>query len=255
MAGIKKESRLKIMTVKKRIESLLRRFPSLFRLSSKVYHSMNPGFKSLSPGAPGAIEKVFKLSKELHGGKPIGDYYEFGLYKGHSFFSAYKAAHKLGLADTRFFGFDLFKGLPPVESIDKTGGIFFKGQFAYTRQKVENNLRKHGMDFDRVHLIEGFYEDILDEELKNNLSVGYAGVVMLDCDLYSSTRTALNWLEGLIADKTIVIFDDWYSYSEGDKLGQQKALKEFQQRNDHLVFKPLLEYERNGKVFLIQEKA
>jgi hypothetical protein len=78
---------------------------------------------------------------------------------------------------------------------------------------------------------------------------------MLDCDLYSSTCTALNWLEGLIADKTILIFDDWYSFSEGDELGQQRALKEFKQRNKHLVFKPQLEYERAGKVFLVQERT
>jgi hypothetical protein len=243
------------MAAKKKLESLLRRYPPLFKLGSKVYHRMNPGFKSLSPGAPGAIKEAFKISKELHGGNCIGDYYEFGLYKGHSFFSAYKAAQKLGLTDTRFIGFDSFKGLPPVEDRDKTGGIFFEGQFAYTKEKVEKNLRKSGMDFNKVHLVEGFYEDTLNEELKTNLSARYAGIVMLDCDLYSSTRTALNWLEGLIADKTILIFDDWYSFSEGDELGQQRALKKFQQRNKHLYFKSQLEYERAGKVFLVQEKS
>jgi hypothetical protein len=243
------------MSIKKKAESLLRRFPFLFKLGSKVYHKLNPSFKSLSPGAPEAVKKAFELSKKLHGGKAIGDYYEFGLYKGHSFFSAYEAAQGLGLTDTRFFGFDSFQGLPPVEDIDKTGGIFFEGQFAYTREKVEKNLQKNGVDLDKVRLIEGFFEDTLNEELKKSLSSGYAGIIMMDCDLYSSTCTALSWLEGLIGDKTIVIFDDWYSYSEGDQLGQQKALKEFQQRNKNLVFESKFEYERAGKVFLVKEKA
>ena len=83
------------MAIKKKMESVLKRFPPLFRLGSRVYHALNPGFKSLSPGAPGAIEKAFKLAKELHADEPIGDYYEFGLYKGYTFFAAYRAAQKL----------------------------------------------------------------------------------------------------------------------------------------------------------------
>ncbi len=242
------------MAIKKKLESVLRRFPPLFRLGSRVYHAMNPGFKSLSPGAPGAIEKAFKLAKELNVNEPIGDYYEFGLYKGYTFFTAYRVAQRLGLTETNFYGFDSFQGLPPVEDVDKTGGRFFEGQFTYNRQKVEKNLRQHGMDFKKVRLIEGFFDDTLNEGLKKDIAARHAGVVMLDCDLYSSTRTALDWLEGLITDKTIVVFDDWYSFTEGEELGQQRALKEFQQRNKHLVFESGIEYERNGKMFIVHMK-
>jgi len=242
------------MAIKKKLESVLKRFPPLFRLGSRVYHAMNPGFKSLSPGAPGAIEKAFKLARELHVNEPIGDYYEFGLYKGYTFFTAYRVAQRLGLTETNFYGFDSFQGLPPVEDVDKTGGRFFEGQFTYNRQKVEKNLRQHGMDFKKVRLIEGFFDDTLNEGLKKDIAARNAGVVMMDCDLYSSTRTALDWLEGLITDKTIVVFDDWYSFTEGEELGQQRALKEFQQRNKHLVFESGIEYERSGKMFIVHMK-
>jgi len=214
------------MAIKKKMESVLKRFPPLFRLGSRMYHAMNPGFKSLSPGAPGAIEKAFELAKELHADELIGDYYEFGLYKGYTFFAAYRAAQKLGLTETNFYGFDSFQGLPPVEDVDTTGGRFFEGQFTYNRQKG----------------------------LKEDLAAKRAGIVMLDCDLYSSTRTALDWLEGLITDKTIVVFDDWYSFTEGEELGQQRALKEFQQRNKHLIFESGIEYERSGKMFIVHLK-
>ena len=242
------------MTIKKKLESVFRHFPPLFRFGSRVYHAMNLGFKSLSPGAPGAIKKAFKLAKEVQVDGPIGDYYEFGLYKGYTFFTAYQAAQKLGLTETQFYGFDSFQGLPPVEDVDKIGGKFFEGQFACSRLKVEKNLRKHGIDFEKIRLIEGFYDDTLVEELKKNLATRHASVVMIDCDLYSSASTVLGWLEGLIIDKTIVIFDDWYSFTEGEELGQQRALKEFQQRNKHLVFEPRLEYERSGKMFLVHKR-
>lgn len=239
--------------IKKKLELLLKRYPWLFRLGSKVYHSLNPGFKSLSPGAPGAIERAFKMAKELHEGGPIGDYYEFGLFKGYTFFSAYRTAQRLDLKETRFYGFDSFQGLPPVDDIDKTGGWFFEGQFAYSRSKVEKNLQKRGVDFNKIQLIEGFYEDTLVEKLKETLPARRAGVILLDCDLYSSTRTVLDWLEGLIKDKTIVLFDDWYSFDGSEELGQQYALKEFQQLNQHLKFEPVMEYKHHGKMFVVHE--
>ncbi|MCG9480099.1 MAG: TylF/MycF family methyltransferase [Actinomycetia bacterium] len=243
------------MTLKNKLESLLRNYPPLFRFGSRIYHAMNMGFKSLSPGAPGAIDRAFQIASQQHGGELIGDYYEFGLYKGYTFYCAFKAAQKLGLDQTRFYGFDSFQGLPQVEDVDKTGGRFFEGQFACTREQVEKNLRRYGVDFDRIKLVEGFYEKTLTEQLKSDLGAGYAGVVLFDCDLYSSTRVALDWLQDLIADKTVLVFDDWYSFTEGQELGQQRALKEFMQKNKYLELKPVMEFERNGKMFLVHEQS
>ena len=43
-----------------------------------------------------------------------GGYYEFGLYRGFSFWYACNLAHDLGLK-LNFHGFDSFEGLPPSE--------------------------------------------------------------------------------------------------------------------------------------------
>ncbi|MDZ7837935.1 MAG: TylF/MycF/NovP-related O-methyltransferase [Actinomycetota bacterium] len=120
---------------------------------------------------------------------------------------------------------------------------------------MEKNLRRYGVDFDRIKLVEGFYEKTLTGQLRSDLGAGYAGVVLFDCDLYSSTRVALDWLQDSIADKTVLIFDDWYSFTEGQELGQQRALKEFMQNNKHLELKPVMEFERNGKMFLVHEQS
>jgi O-methyltransferase len=79
-------------------------------------------------------------------------------------------------------------------------------------------------------------------------------VVFLDCDLYSSTKSALEWLEGLIHATSIVIFDDWHSFTEGKNLGQQRALNEFVQRNPSLVFEPVFDYDDNGRTFIVTIK-
>ncbi|MDZ7837934.1 MAG: hypothetical protein U5N58_08260 [Actinomycetota bacterium] len=109
------------MALKNKLESLLRNFPPLFRFGSRMYHAMNMGFKSLSPGAPGAIDRAFQIASQQHGGGPIGDYYEFGLYKGYTFYCAFKAAQEIGSGLDPFYGFDSFQGLPQVEDVDKTG--------------------------------------------------------------------------------------------------------------------------------------
>jgi O-methyltransferase len=54
----------------------------------------------------------------------------------------------------------------------------------------------------------------------------------------------------VIVDKTVMVFDDWYSFTEGRELGQQRALNEFKQRNKQLKFEPVLEYPRYGKMFI-----
>jgi hypothetical protein len=53
------------MTFKKKIASIIRYCPPLFKFGSKLYHKINGGFKSLSPGAPAAIEWAMKKAAEI----------------------------------------------------------------------------------------------------------------------------------------------------------------------------------------------
>src|SRR5690606_11011842 len=98
---------------------------------------------------------------------------------------------------------------------------------AVSRSQVEKNLTSHGIDWSRARLIEGFFEDTLTETLKISLPRRRAAVVLLDCDLYASTVVALHWLEDVLVDGAIVLFDDWTSYGEDRQLGLQRALAEF----------------------------
>ncbi|HEY6555020.1 MAG TPA: hypothetical protein VI669_16815, partial [Vicinamibacteria bacterium] len=99
---------------KKLIEKALRRTPPLYRLASRIYHRMNGSFRTLSPGAPGAIARAFELVKERSPDGRVGDYYEFGVFRGYTFLCAQQACDRLGLSEMRFWGFDSFQGLPRV---------------------------------------------------------------------------------------------------------------------------------------------
>ncbi|HWM91998.1 MAG TPA: TylF/MycF/NovP-related O-methyltransferase [Thermoanaerobaculia bacterium] len=243
---------------KKLIELALRRTPPLYRLASKVYHRINGSFRTLSPGAPGAIAKAFELIKERSPAGQvgdIGDYYEFGVFRGFTLLSAQRTCDALGLTETRLWGFDSFQGLPPVEGIDKGEGEFFEGQFACGKDEVMANLSGHGMDWSRAELIEGFFSDSLTDELKRSRPFRPAAVVVLDCDLYSSTQEALAWIEDLLSPTTVLLFDDWHSFGGATDRGQPLAFRELLDRNPELRAEEGWEFANNGKTFVLHREG
>lgn len=241
--------------LKSTVERVLRVYPPLFRLGSTLYHKLNSSFDTLSPGTPEALSKAFALAQKQANGQPLGDYYEFGLFRGYTFLQAFKHCERLGLKDIHFYGFDSFQGLPaPANDLDSHGDHFFEGQFACSRDKVMANLMENGMQFEKTTLIEGFYEDSLTEGLRSEHDFKPASVILLDCDYYSSTKTALDWLTPYIADGTIILFDDWFSYGESEELGQQKAFAEFLETNTGFTSEPLWEFPNHGKGFQVKAK-
>ena len=241
--------------VKTQIENSLRRFPALFKIGSKVYHTFNGSFRTLSPGTPQALLEAFTLAKKFAGETPVGDYYEFGLFRGYTFLEAYKHCQSLGLQQTHLYGFDSFEGLPePAGDEDALDNRFFKGQFACSLDSVKKNLSKNGMDLNQATFVKGFYSDSLTEDLRAGHDFKKAAVVLLDCDYYSSTVDALNWLLPYLENQTIMLFDDWYSYGDGNELGQQKALKEFLEQHTEFSVEPLSEFLDHGKGFVLHKK-
>ena len=240
------------MSLKSSIAGLIRFCPPLFRLGSKIYHSLNSSFNTLSEGTPEAINDAFKLVLKESDGSPIGDYYEFGMFRGYSFLKAFEYSQSNGIDNIHFYGFDSFEGLPATEGVDVADGRFFEGQFSCSKEQVESNLLSHGMDMSRATLIEGFYSDSLTDALKEKHNFNKASVVLLDCDLYSSTIEALDWLESYLQSGTILLFDDWFSYGDDENLGQPKALNDFLEKNQTFSVEPLWKFSRNGKAFILK---
>jgi hypothetical protein len=237
--------------LKKHVEAALRKHPRLFALASRAYYRLDRSFRSLSPGAPDAIRQALVETKEHLVGED-GDYYEFGLFRGYTFWFAQNACRELGIAKMHFYGFDSFGGLPPIEGVDLTNNQFFEGQFESSEEEVVRNLSKRGVDWSRTTLVEGFFSDSLTEELKRRHAFRQVSIAFIDCDLYSSTREVLVWLNGLLTDGSIILFDDWYSFGPSPELGQQRAFREFMRAHPEYVAEPLLEFADHGKGFVLR---
>lgn len=223
----------------------------LNKIASEVYYRQFHGFRPASPGLEEGFEAIFEHAARL-GSLDGRDYAEFGLFKGYSFHLAQKLADEHGLKP-RFFGFDSFEGLPEITGPDQTPhDEFRKGQYACSRQEVEKNLTKAGVDWSRTFLVEGYFEDTLTDDLVRRHGIRRIGMAMVDCDLYASTVTVLDWLRPLIGDRTILVMDDWNCFGGDENRGQRRAMREFLARTPGIHLEPLVSYGLNSQAFAVR---
>jgi len=206
-------------------------------------------FFPLSNGGPMAIDASMKLLK-TH--EIAGDYYEFGLFRGFTLWHAQQAADHAGITTMRFFGFDSFQGLPKIEGNDRKAGIFISGDYRCARDWVEQTLTDHGFDWSRGTLIEGFFDDSLTPALKVEHSMGRAALVMVDCDLYQSTVPVLSFLDDVLQDGTILLFDDWYCFGEDEGQGEPRAFREFLQEHPEWSAERFITFPTYGQAFIMR---
>ncbi|MGH8763878.1 MAG: TylF/MycF/NovP-related O-methyltransferase [Nitrosospira sp.] len=197
----------------------------------------------------GMLSQAFEFAKINH---VPGDYFEFGLWRGKTFGYAHRMKLRYGRRDMKLWGFDSFQGLPATEK--HPDNIWYEGQFACTRPEFEAILASRGIHPSEYGLIQGFYNESLNDDAHRRLSGRQAAVIYVDCDLYDSTIQVLNFIEPYIVNGSIICFDDFYNYKGDPAQGEQKALAEFMQQQPQLDFIPYLDYAPLGKSFICRLK-
>lgn len=176
-----------------------------------------------------------------------GDYIEFGVSKGDSIIEAYNQAQLLGLKEMCFIGFDSFEGLPEPDKEEKDE--FSKGQFKCNFEfvKKRTSIKK------RIILNKCWFD-----EFKNKRDWKFkhkkACIIMLDCDLYTSTKEALDFIKDKIQDGTVLLFDEWYYFKARKDRGNQKAFYEFKKKNKDLLFQDFHNYGWGAKAIIVNTK-
>ncbi|MBS1683197.1 MAG: hypothetical protein JSS76_00470 [Bacteroidetes bacterium] len=207
---------------------------------------------------------LYKTANLIAAEKIEGDYLEFGVYSGGSFIEAYSVLkHAFGphqkihgerteqdvaelnriWGNMRFFAFDSFQGLPDLEGIDKEARDFAKGKYTCPEDVFCKNLTKAGVPLTKVIRVAGLFQETCISETIERYEIKKAAVIHIDCDLYTSTKTALEFVKPLLVDGTIIIFDDWFCFRGNPNLGEQKAFNEWQKSLPDWIFS---EYQRTG---------
>ena len=179
----------------------------------------------------------------------FGDYLEFGVYNGMSMSVAYAAIEAAGLAQTRLIGFNSFEGMPHGDKQDEAG-VFTGGQLYFDEAATRANLQRYGVDLDRVTLVKGWYDDTLNDATIARLKLKRTSLVMIDCVIYPSTAAVLRFIEPLIGDRAVLVFDDWARRDTHMKnQGQKRAFDEFLAAHPGFTAVDLGEFPPHAKLF------
>jgi predicted O-methyltransferase YrrM len=180
--------------------------------------------------------------------RDIGHYCEFGTSRGTSLATMHAALQREGLPHVRLFGFDSFEGLP-AEAV--TEG-WRPGAFKSTLSATRHHLTRRGVDWSRVTLVKGWFKDTLSPATREQLKIGKASTIMIDCDIGSATRDALNFVEPLIHERTVMFLDDWNAGRHG---GQRHAFEDFLYHHPDISAEPLPTYTATARVFMLVRGA
>ena len=207
-------------------------------------------------------EKMINLAMRFAKMNEIeGDYFEFGVGEGFTLGTAVRLAEWFGLDKMMFYGFDSFKGLPV------SSGVFKEGDYAYSPEDAAKNIPRS----DRVYLYECWY-NVLPTPIKGcplfrmwnadgkyigNGSVPVPGtkaaIVWIDCDLYSSTRDALRFVEHYMQDGTIICLDDYYCFRGHPCQGERRAFDNWLDGKNPFYETPWHQFGWHGQSFIIHK--
>jgi hypothetical protein len=171
---------------------------------------------------------AYSLNKHKERSRPL-TYWEFGTGSGNTLQRALAVLAEY--KDSSVVLFDSFKGLPPPTGAHDAHVTWRAGDFAFSVDYIKGVIKKTGYPLSRVRFVEGFFEVSLTQALANELRDTPPAFVTLDLDYYSSTRTALSFLQPLLASGCNVFFDDLWSFDGHPDRGQLKALHEFNTNN------------------------
>jgi hypothetical protein len=158
-----------------------------------------------------------------------GDVAEFGVAGGISLIAMVRILRMLEKTDPKHkrmvYGFDSFEGLPDLAGVDTVarqgnpsmvkGGFFDPGGYQELFAFAEREAN--------VRLVKGWFNETLPAFLAANPATGFA-LVHIDCDLYESTKVALDLVWDRVVPGGIVAFDELL---HRDYPGETVAFREF----------------------------
>lgn len=109
----------------------------------------------------------------------------------------------------------------------------------------------HGIPNDRYTVVQGFYKETLtripNDDPPTNIALAY-----IDCDMYSSTKTVLEFLTPRLKPGMILAFDDYFCWSQKLISGERKAFLDVFAGNEKWNFVRYRDYSWGGVSFVVE---
>ncbi len=137
-----------------------------------------------------------------------GDIIELGSYKGGNAIMIAKFLKQIG-SKKKVYACDTFEGIPYED--DFVGNPKGKGLLSDTNfDFVLKQIKKYGVD-DKIFLLKGLFSDTL-----NDLTTRKFSLVFIDCNVYASTKFAINFVYPRLVNDGVLI-----SHSYGVQKGPE----------------------------------
>ena len=182
-----------------------------------------------------------------------GDYAEFGCWGGMTFWLAFIESRR-NRNKARLWAFDSFQGLPPPESEKDQHPIWIPGSLSMSVEQFRVTCANNGIPESEYSVVPGFYSESLDcmgaGDSPGNIALAY-----VDCDLYSSTRSVLNFLMPRIKHGMIIAFDDYFCGTAKQVSGERRAMMEAFGAHDKWQLLPYMQFGWGGQSFVVEDKG
>jgi O-methyltransferase len=176
--------------------------PFLVEYGNKVLSRLHLPLRVVvpEPAIMGSVElrmNVFHMANAVLLQDVPGDFAEVGCNAGFSSVILKKLLRDEG-GDRELHCFDSFEGLPA--SLDaKDLGAYTPGEMTASRKWFEDNFKTIGLELPTVH--QGWFDDTLPRGLPSQIAFA-----LIDADIYTSTRTALEHVYPRLAPNAICMF-------------------------------------------------
>jgi O-methyltransferase len=182
-----------------------------------------------------------------------GDYAEFGCYGGASMWLAWQEI-VANPVRRHMWAFDSFRGLPETADPRDDHPAWIPNTMAMSLDAFHATLATRGVLREAYTPVEGYFTESL-PRLGRDGPPGDIALAYVDCDLYSSTVTVLDFLEPRLKHGMIVAFDDYYCWTDSDVSGERAALGEFAADHPEWNFHRYRSIDWGGVAFVVEDAS
>jgi hypothetical protein len=205
-----------------------------------------------------AIQRVLRSKSEFFDRALIalsfngisGDYAEFGCYGGTSMWLAWREI-SANPVRRHMWAFDSFSGLPTTDDPRDDHPAWIPDTMSMSVDDFHSVLASRGVPRDAYTTVAGYFAESL-PPLGSDGAPRDIALAYVDCDLYSSTVSVLEFLEPRLKHGMILAFDDYYCWTDSDVSGERAALDEFAAEHPEWNFHRYMAIDWDGVAFVVE---
>ena len=183
-----------------------------------------------------------------------GDYLEFGCHGARTFPIAYRAwLASTNRGNRHFWAYDSFAGLPEPTDARDSHRMWKPGSYNTAQDVFVDKCLAAGVGRDRFTVVPGYFSETLrSEQTASSRQPGEVALAFVDCDMFSSTKTVLEYLKPKLKHGMVIAFDDYYCYSSDRPSGERLAMLEMLQETEGVRLLEYAKFHWAGASFIVE---